>query len=359
MTPTTRPALASIPAYVPGRNIPGAVKLASNETTAGPLPSVRNAILEASSTVNRYPDNGAAELIAALSERLGVPAEQIAVGCGSVSLCQELVQIACDAGDEVVYAWRSFEAYPVVTAVAGATAVPVPNTPEYGHDLKAMLAAITERTRLIFVCNPNNPTGSVLGRAELEEFLDAVPADVIVALDEAYFEYARTAPGDDLADGIELARGRSNVVVLRTFSKAYGLAGLRVGYAVADPGLIVALGKVHIPFAVNSVAQKAAIASLAAAGELLARTDGVVTERARVRSALLEAGYVVPDSGANFLWLPLGDRSAPFAEAAADAGVVLRSFTGEGCRVTIGDPHENDRFLTFATVKGRETAGLP
>ncbi|MEE2031183.1 histidinol-phosphate transaminase [Rhodococcus chondri] len=358
MTPRTRPDLASIPAYVPGRSFPGAVKLASNETTAGPLPSVRDAILDAASTVNRYPDNGAAELIAALSARLGVPAEHIAVGCGSVSLCQELVQIACDAGDEVVYSWRSFEAYPVVTAVAGATAVPVPNTPEHGHDLKAMLAAVTQRTRLIFVCNPNNPTGSLLGKSELEEFLDAVPADVIVALDEAYFEYVRIAPGETLADGLDLARGRSNVVVLRTFSKAYGLAGLRVGYAVADPDLIVALGKVHTPFAVNSVAQKAAIASLAAAGELLARTDGVVAERSRVQNTLLDAGYVVPPSGANFLWLPLGGRSAPFSEAAAEAGVVLRNFTGEGCRVTIGDPHENDLFLSFATSRGREIAGL-
>ncbi|MFD6860577.1 histidinol-phosphate transaminase [Rhodococcus sp. NPDC060090] len=358
MTPRTRPDLASIPAYVPGRTVPNAVKLASNETTLGPLPSVRDAILEAAATVNRYPDNGSASLIAALAARLDVPADRIAAGCGSVSLCQELVQITCNAGDEVIYSWRSFEAYPVVCAVAGATAVPVPNTPDHGHDLKAVVAAITDRTRLIFVCNPNNPTGSCLSKDELEQFLDAVPENIVVALDEAYFEYMRNVPGEALPDGMALAAGRSNVVVLRTFSKAYGLAGLRVGYAVADPDIIVAMSKVHTTFSVNALAQKAAIASLEAAGELLARTDGVVAERERVRGALMEAGYPVPQSEANFLWLPLGDTSADFTAAAAEAGVILRNFTGEGTRVSIGDPHENDLFLTYATGAGREIAGV-
>ncbi|MEU5841322.1 histidinol-phosphate transaminase [Rhodococcus sp. NPDC047139] len=358
MTPRTRPDLESIPAYVPGRSFPGAVKLASNETTVGPLPSVQKAIAEAAAGLNRYPDNGATELVAALSHRLGVPPEQVAVGCGSVGLCQELVQITCDADDEVVFSWRSFEAYPIITAVAGATAVRVPNTPDHGHDLKAMLAAITDRTRLIFVCNPNNPTGSLLGKVELEQFLDAVPDHIVVALDEAYFEYVRPEPGEDLADGLELAEGRPNVVVLRTFSKAYGLAGLRVGYAVADPSLVTALSKVHTPFSVNSLAQRAAVASLEAANELLTRTDGVVAERQRVRNALVDAGYEMPPSAANFLWLPLGERSAAYAEAAAEAGVILRNFTGEGTRVTIGDPHENDLFLHFATGQGRALAGL-
>ncbi len=231
---------------MPGRSYPGAIKLASNETTQGPLPGVAQAIADAASVANRYPDNTSAALIRALSESLGVPSENIATGCGSVALCQELVQATCNEGDEVVYAWRSFEAYPVVTKVAGAVSVPVPLTPEHGHDLDAMLAAITDRTRLIFVCNPNNPTGTALGREELERFLDAVPARVVVALDEAYFEYNRSG-----VDGIDLARTRRNVVVLRTFSKAYGLAALRVGYAVADPAIIAALAKVHITFSVT------------------------------------------------------------------------------------------------------------
>ncbi|WP_305093497.1 histidinol-phosphate transaminase [Prescottella sp. R16] len=355
MTPATRADLASIPTYVPGRSYPGAIKLASNETTQGPLPGVAQAIADAAANANRYPDNTASALIGALSQALGVPAENIAAGCGSVALCQELVQITCGVGDEVIYAWRSFEAYPVVTKVAGATPVPVPLTVDHGHDLDAMLAAITDRTRLIFVCNPNNPTGAALGRDELELFLDAVPAHIVVALDEAYFEYNRSG-----VDGIELARGRRNVVVLRTFSKAYGLAGVRVGYAVADPEIVTALAKVHITFSVNAVAQAAAIACLDARDELLARTDAIVAERDRMRDALIAAGYDVPVTEANFVWLPLRERSAAYGEASAEAGVLIRPYGTDGVRITIGDPHENDAFLTFATAApARELAGLP
>ncbi|MDO3647655.1 histidinol-phosphate transaminase [Nocardia mangyaensis] len=344
-----RPDLATIPAYVPGRNHPDAVKLASNETTFGPLPSAAKAIAEAAEQANRYPDNQVTELRTALAGFLDVSVAQVAVGCGSVALCQELVQITCDAPtDEVVFAWRSFEAYPIVTQVGNATAVPVPLTEGHLHDLDTMAAAVTERTKLIFVCNPNNPTGTAHGRAELERFLDRVPAHVLVVLDEAYYEYLRLTP-QTRPDGVEIARTRPNVVVLRTFSKAYGLAGLRVGYAVGDPEVITALLKVHIPFSVNRVAQAAAIASLEARGELLDRTELLVAERGRVRSALLAAGCAVPPSEANFVWLPLGARTVEFAEASAAAGVLVRPFAGDGVRVTIGDPHENDQFLAFAT----------
>ncbi len=357
--PHIRPDLDSLPAYVPGRDFPGAIKLASNETTLGPLPEVAAAVAEAVTTANRYPDNGARALVTALSEFLGVPPHHVAVGCGSVSLCQELVQLTCDEGDEVVFAWRSFEAYPIVTRVAGAVPVQVPLDADFGHDLPAMLDAITDRTRLVFVCNPNNPTGRSLGRAELEKFLDAVPAHVVVALDEAYFEYHRWADPAEGTDGVALARGRANVVVLRTFSKAYGLAGIRVGYAVADPAIVTALSKVHIPFSVSAPAQAAAIASLAASDALLARTDGVVAERDRVRTGLVEAGYTVPDSDANFVYLPLGERSSAYADAAAQAGLLLRPYGNDGVRVTVGDPHENDRFLAFAaTAEVRTLAGL-
>lgn len=355
MTPVTRADLDAIPTYVPGRSYPGAIKLASNETTQGPLPGVAQAIADAASLANRYPDNTSSALIRALSDSLGVPAENIATGCGSVALCQELVQATCNAGDEVVYAWRSFEAYPVVTKVAGAKSVPVPLTPEHGHDLDAMAAAITDRTRLIFVCNPNNPTGTALGRDELERFLDAVPAHIVVALDEAYFEYNRSG-----VDGVELARTRPNVVVLRTFSKAYGLAGIRVGYAIADPVIIAALAKVHITFSVNAVGQAAAIACLAARDELLHRTHDVVAERDRVRDALLAAGYEVPVTQANFVWLPLGERSAAYGEASATAGVLIRPYGTDGVRITIGDPHENDAYLAFATTPAAlDLAGVP
>ncbi|UGT59440.1 histidinol-phosphate transaminase [Nocardia asteroides] len=349
MTAHIRPDLATIPAYVPGRDHPGATKLASNETTFGPLPAAAKAIAEAAELANRYPDNHAVGLRTALAAFLGVAVERVAAGCGSVALCQELVQIACSSpADEVVFAWRSFEAYPIVTQVGNATAVTVPLTPELTHDLDAMAAAVTEQTRLIFVCNPNNPTGTAHGRAALERFLDAIPAHVLVVLDEAYFEYLRLTPQDH-PNGVEIARDRPNVVVLRTFSKAYGLAGLRVGYAVGDPAVITALMKVHIPFSVNRVAQAAAIASLEARPELLDRTGALIAERDRVRDALVAAGYPVPPSEANFVWLALGERNTAFAEAAAAAGVLVRPYGVDGVRVTTGDPHENDQFLRFAT----------
>ncbi|MGW6692842.1 histidinol-phosphate transaminase [Rhodococcus sp. NPDC054953] len=352
MNARIRPDLAAISPYTPGRSYPGAYKLASNEVTAGPLPGVVAAIAEAAAGANRYPDNGSVALRDALANKLGVDADRIATGCGSVSLCQELVQITAGPGDEVMFGWRAFEVYPVLAQVVGATPVGVPLTADHVHDLDAMLAAITDRTRLIFVCNPNNPTGTVVAAAALERFLDAVPADILVVLDEAYYEYMRPGADGTAVNGVALAEGRPNVVVLRTFSKAYGLAGIRVGYAVGDPEIVAALSKVHLPFAVSSIAQTAAIASLAVEDALLARTDTVVAERTRVRDALLAAGYEVPPSNANFLWLPLGACTTEFAEGSISEGVVLRPFAGDGVRVTIGDPVENDAFLAFATGTG-------
>ncbi|MDI3313305.1 MAG: histidinol-phosphate transaminase [Mycobacterium sp.] len=350
MTVRLRPELAGLPAYVPGKTVPGAIKLASNETVFGPLPSVRAAIERATATVNRYPDPSCAELRAVLAERLnrggagGFTPEHIAVGCGSASLCQQLVQITASVGDQVLFGWRSFEIYPLQARVAGATAIRVPLN-EHTFDLDAMLAAITDRTRLIFVCNPNNPTSTVVEPGDLTRFIETVPAHILIAIDEAYIEYVR----DGMApDSLELARSRDNVVVLRTFSKAYGLAGLRVGYAIAHPSVIAALGKVDVPFSKTSVSQAAAIASLKAADELLARTDGVVAERLRVSAGLRDAGYPLPPSQANFVWLPLGERTGEFVGQAADAGIVVRAFPPDGVRVTIGAPKENDAFLRFA-----------
>lgn len=332
--------------YVPGKNVPGSIKLASNETVYGPLPSVHAAIERAVAVVNRYPDSASVDLKAALAMHLAsdVAPEQIAVGSGSVTLCQQLVQITAAAGDEVMIGWRSFECYLPIIQVSGATAVKVPLT-DHTHDLDAMLAAITDRTRLIFVCNPNNPTSTVVDPAALARFVDAVPPHILIAIDEAYVEYVRDGM---LPNSLELALTRSNVVVLRTFSKAYGLAGLRVGYAVGHPELITALDKVFLPFAVTTVAQVAAIASLEAADELMARTDALVLERTRVSDALREAGFTLPPSQANFVWLPLGPRTADFTEQAADARLVVRPFAGDGVRVTIGAPEENDVLLQFA-----------
>ena len=326
--------------------MPGAIKLASNETVFGPLPSVRAAIERATDIVNRYPDNGCVQLKAALAEHLGsdFAPEHVAVGCGSVSLCQQLIQITASASDEVIYGWRSFELYPPLVLVSGATPIQVPLT-DHTFDLYAMLAAVTERTRLIFVCNPNNPTSTVVDPDALARFIQAVPPHILIAIDEAYVEYIR----DDMAPAsLDLVRIHSNVVVLRTFSKAYGLAGLRIGYAVGHPDLITALDKVYVPFTVSSLAQAAAIASLAAADELLARTDALVSERARVGAALRDAGFTLPPTQANFVWLPLGPRTLDFVKQAADARIVVRPYGTDGVRVTIGAPDENDALLRFA-----------
>jgi histidinol-phosphate aminotransferase len=336
--------MADLPAYTPGRTVPGAIKIASNETVDGPLPSVRAAVAAAVDTINRYPDNGYQDLRERLAKHVNFAPENISVGAGSVSLCQQLIQITSTVGDEVMFGWRSFEIYPLQVRTAGATPVAVPLA-DHTHDLDAMLAAVTDRTRLIFVCNPNNPTSTVVDPEELAAFVAAVRSDILIVIDEAYVEYIRDGL---LPDSLALVRNHPNVVVLRTFSKAYGLAGLRVGYAVADPDIITALGKVYVPFTATTVSQAAAIASLDASDELLARTDTVVAERIRVSAALREAGYELPSSQANFVWLPLPGRTDEFVNAAADSRIVVRPYGQDGVRVTVAAPHENDAFLAFA-----------
>ena len=210
-----------------------------------------------------------------------------------------------------------------------------------------MAAAITDRTRMIFVCTPNNPTGTSVREADLLAFLDKVPSNVLVVLDEAYHEYVRDA---DIPDGLAIYRDRPNVCVLRTFSKAYGLAGLRVGYLIGHERVIDAVRKVIVPFAINTLAQVAAIASLRAEGELLARVDLVVKERSRVRKALIAQGWEVPPTEANFVWLRLGEATMEFAAACEVEGVSVRPFPGEGARVSIGTPEANDAFLTAAAA---------
>lgn len=345
VTARLRPELAGLPVYVPGKTVPGAIKLASNETVFGPLPSVRAAIERATDVINRYPDNGCVQLKAALAKHVGFAPENIAVGCGSVSLCQQLVQITASAGDEVIFGWRSFELYPPQVQVAGAIPVKVPLT-DHTFDLYAMLAAVTDRTRLIFVCNPNNPTSTVVDPDALTRFVEAVPPHVMIVVDEAYVEYVRDGM---VPDTLGLVRSHSNVVAMRTFSKAYGLAGLRVGYAIGHPEVIVALDKVYVPFTATSISQAAAIASLEAADELLARTDAVVAERDRVSAALRAAGFTLPPSQANFVWLPLGPRTHDFVEQAANARIIVRPYGTDGVRVTVtAAAEENDALLRFA-----------
>jgi histidinol-phosphate aminotransferase len=346
MDTSIRADLDTLPAYVPGRTVPGAIKLASNEVALPPPRPVLDAIIEAASAGNRYPDMAVTKLIDRLAERHGVSTDQVATGCGSVSLCHQMVQITCGADDdEVMFAWRSFESYPIATRVGRARPVLVPLDAEFRHDLDAMAAAITPNTRLVFLCSPNNPTGPAMRRGELEAFLDAVPANVVVVLDEAYREFV-TDP--EVPDGATLLPGRPNLVVLRTFSKAYRLAGLRVGYALAAPPVAAALRKVQVAFSVNAVAQAAAMAALDCLPELLASCADVVAERTRVLSELSSAGYRVPDTQANFVWLPLGERASEFAAHCEQQKVIIRPFAGDGVRVTVADADANDAFLAAA-----------
>jgi histidinol-phosphate aminotransferase len=347
-SPRFRPILDQFAAYKPGKtpSAPGgrAFKLSSNESPFGPLPSVLKVIAETAGSVNRYPDSGAVELIEAIAARFLVPTTHVAVGCGSVGVTQQLLEAVGEPGAEVIYAWRSFEAYPYLSDLAGVTSVRVPLRDE-AHDLAAMADAITERTRLIFVCNPNNPTGTVVHRTELEEFLGRVRQDCLVVLDEAYTEYVRDA---EVANGLDLYRDRPNVAVLRTFSKAYGLAGLRVGFLVGHEPVAAAVRKTMLTFSVNALAQAAAIASLEAEPELLERVEAVVHERDRVRGELLSQGWTVPPTQANFVWLRLGDDTQDFAAACDREGVSVRPFGAEGARVSIGDQEANDAFLALA-----------
>ena len=348
--PRVRPVIDTIPAYVPGKPAtPRAglttYKLSSNENPNAPLPEVLEAAVAAAGRMNRYPDMACSELYAALSERLDVPTSRLAAGTGSVAVLYHLLQAFCEPGDEVVYAWRSFEAYPIAASVNGATSVQVPLLDDFRHDLDAMAGAVTDRTKVVLVCSPNNPTGPAITRTELERFLDAVPSHVVVVVDEAYREFVRS---EDRFDAVELGRNRPNVAAMRTFAKAHGLAGFRVGYVVAPDPIAAAVRACSLPFGVSSVAQAAAVASLAAEPALLERVKGIVAERERVVASLTAQGWSIPDAQGNFVWLPLVDRTIEFARAAEEAGVMVRAFAGDGARVSVGEPAGNDVLLGVA-----------
>ncbi len=346
--PVPLPHIAGLPRYVPGARGASAgappIKLSSNENPLPPLPSVVEAVARAGESIHRYPDMFATELTSRLAAARGVSADRVVVGGGSVAVLAHLLQAYAGPGDEVVYAWRSFEAYPILTATVGAAAVAVALDAQSRHDLVAMAAAVTERTRVVIVCSPNNPTGPAVGAAEFERFMDAVPGHVLVVLDEAYAEFV-TDPAS--VRGEDVLGRWDNLVVARTFSKAYGLAGLRVGYAVGDPEVLAPVRACVTPFSVSHTAQEAALASLDAEAELLARCAQIVQERARVLGALRDGGWVVPDAQGNFFWLALGERTADAAAhlAALPTPVLVRPFVGEGVRVSIGTAQENDAFL--------------
>ena len=350
-----RPTVAALPRYVAGAGVDQSemFKLSSNETAFPPLPSVLEVIKDAATSVHRYPHLTAAPVAEALGARFDVDgtgpvgASGIVVSTGSVAVLQQVLSAVAGDGDEVVYAWRSFEAYPIAVGVTGATAIPVPLTADARHDLPAMAQAVTERTRAVVVCSPNNPTGPAVHETELRQLLDAVPNDVLVVLDEAYVEFVRDPA---VADGPALMREYPNLVVLRTFSKAYGLANLRVGFAVARPEVADVVRSVSTPFGVSGIAQAAALASLEPDAELdlMSRVNSVVYERDRVTAALANAGWSIPEAQGNFVWLPLTDQALEFAQSAQEAGILVRPFAGSGVRVSIGEPEANDVFIALA-----------
>lgn len=344
MTPTPRAHLSTLPPYVAGKPAPeGAFKLSSNENPYPPLPGVMSAVAATLGTFNRYPDAGSTALYDALAARFGVTTDQLALGTGSVALIYGLLAAFCEPGDEVVYAWRSFEAYPTAVTVAGATSVQVPVLADGRHDLPAMAAAVSERTRVVLVCTPNNPTGPAVTDSELRDLLASVPSSVLVVVDEAYLEFVRM---DDPVDGIALVRSFPNVVLTRTFSKAYGLAGLRVGYAICSPTIAGAIRAVSLPFGISTAAQAAALASLEAEPALLQRVAALVEERARVLEGVRAAGWSVPDAQGNFVWLPTV-RADELAAAAESLGITVRPL-GDGVRVSIGEIEANDLIIRLA-----------
>ncbi|MFS3127454.1 histidinol-phosphate transaminase [Nocardioides sp. Bht2] len=352
-TPMPRASVAEIPPYVPGRtpvSRPGftSYKLSSNENPYPPLPGVLQAAQGALEQLNRYPDMGNTALYGALASRLGVATDQLALGTGSVGLLFHLVQAFAGPGDEVVHAWRSFEAYPIAIAAAGAKSVAVGLTAAGEHDLEALAEAVTERTRVLIVCTPNNPTGTAVTQTALRTLIERVPPHVLVLVDEAYVEFVRM---QDAVDGLALQREFPNVVSLRTFSKAYGLANLRVGYAITTPEIALPLRAVATPFGVSTVAQAAAVASLKAEQALMGRVDALVRERSRVLAGVREAGWQLPDAQGNFCWFPFpgdADATARFVAAAAAVGISVRPFAGEGVRVSVGEQAGNDRVIELA-----------
>ncbi|GAA1520146.1 histidinol-phosphate aminotransferase [Agromyces terreus] len=340
-----RPEIAALPPYRQGRPAPAdGFKLSSNENPFDPLAGVVEAVAASAAQINRYPDATALALRERLATRFGVTADEVIVGAGSVALIAQFVLAAASPGDEVVYSWRSFEAYPGLVTVAGAKSVQVPNRADHGHDLDAIAAAITDRTRVVIVCSPNNPTGVLVTAAEFEAFMAKVPADRLVLLDEAYREFVTVEAS---VDGADLIGRYPNLVLLRTFSKAYGLAGLRVGYAVGPVAILDAARATAIPLGVTAASSAGALASLepAAEAELLERVAALAERRDRLRSGLIAQGWQVPEAQGNFVWLPTGEQTAEVAERLFEASVVARAFPPEGIRVSIGEEASVDILL--------------
>lgn len=335
--------LADLPPYVPGRRPDGGAKqparLASNEVPWPPSGAIVAAMERALRDVNRYPDAQYAELREAIAWHVGRPAGSVAVANGSTALLRDLVTALVEADSEVVFAEPSFPYYRGTAIAAAAVPVPVPLA-DHAHDFCAMLDAITEHTRVVIICNPNNPTGSAYANEELESFVSRVPRDVAVVLDEAYVEFAKGVDGTQLLDRFP------NVVVVRTLSKAHGLAGLRIGYAIGDEAVIEAVSRLGVPFRIDAVAAAGALAALQPVqiAESERRVTSIIEERNLLLESLRSRGWPVAESSANFLFLPVGDAAAEVARVCASNGVLVRAIGG-GIRVTIGSRDDCEQFL--------------
>ena len=351
MTYKHRNIVDTIPSYKQGKPAPKldgirAYKISSNENPYEPLESVKEAIsTRALNVINRYPNMRGTQVVEELAKRFGVTPDEVVLGCGSTEVITQLVNFVAGPGDEVVYPWRSFEAYPIIVTGAGAKSVQVPNRADGSHDVDGIINAINERTRLVILNNPNNPTSASLSETDARRVLDAVPSDVLVLIDEAYVQF-NTAKGT--ADGMKLYREYPNVVVAQTFSKAYGLAGLRIGYGIAPAEVVEGMRKVAVPFGVSQIAQVAALASLEdlAVKEMNERVAALVSERERIILALRNQGWSIEDAYANFFWMPFGADTERVTERFVAVGLSARAFAGEGIRISIGEREANDRVLT-------------
>lgn len=338
--------LRDIQRYEPGEDHPGAVKLSSNENPRPPHPKIVAAVMAALADSNRYPASGSPELTRALAVHHGVSPDEIVVGNGSNEIIDLLVRAFVGPDENVVYPVPSFIVYGLIPKICGCTGVGVPCR-DYRLDLPAMRAAVDARTRIVFVCNPNNPTSTYVTASEVNAFLNGLPDDVLIVMDEAYIDYV-DAP--DFPDSLALRRSRDSIVVLRTFSKFFAVAGVRVGYAIAHPVVIDAVHKVRQPFNVSRLAQAAGMGALAAASDLKPYADETIAERARVRDAIVALGLVCPASQANFVFVDLGESKLDLFLALSERGVVVRRLGQFGSahntyRITIGTPAENDRLI--------------
>ncbi|WP_082000291.1 histidinol-phosphate transaminase [Arthrobacter sp. PAMC 25486] len=355
-----RPVVGRLPKYAAGKppeSVAGleSFKLSSNENPLGPVPAVMD-VLRGAIDIHRYPDSSCTLLRNALGKFLDVPADDIVTGAGSLGALNQILaafsgQNENGVQDEVVYAWRSFEAYPICVGLAGARSVQVPVRSDGSHDLDAMAAAVTEHTKVVLLCTPNNPTGPALRTGETEEFIRSIPSNVVIVIDEAYQEFVRAG---DAVNGVELYRKYTNVMVLRTFSKAHGLAGLRVGYSISQPEITQYLRAAATPFAVSGIGEEAAVASLENYDQVVERVQSLVDERTRVLAGLAELGWDVPDAQGNFVWLELGANSQEFAALAQSHALSLRAFGDEGVRVSIGEVAANTRFLEICAAYTKE-----